>query len=276
MCLTYLSTNCTWENVLQVLTFFNNYLRLVFANDADRKAFNEKMQNDEVLDNLNDVILKCYNIVDQFIETIIPTEEFGNLDWDLLEKLFSRSTLNISSELVIFDAINQWACQECKRMRKQLSFANKREVLGSLIYYPRYLTLTLEEYTKGPYQCDLLPGEEKQLFLTLLKSSSIDLGKLDKKYQFFKLAEKRKYENITDDDFYIEDIDEEDEHEEQIDDNEAEKRRREDLVLAQNLRSKLKRNLDDLNNAKKKKKAKSKRIINRLGDIAICMFKVLD
>lgn len=284
--LAYLGANCSEENVLDVLSFFNNYLRLLCANEVDKKGFQERMQTDEVLVCLNDLILKCYTVIDKNIETLLGTPEFGNLSWDLVEKLLSRDTLNITtSERVVFDALDQWACQECKRMRKELNDVNKREVLGSLVYYSRYLTMSLEEYTKAPFQSELLPNEERQLFHTLLKSPPIDVDKLEKKYRFFKLAEKRHFEDEADNEEESpeENTDKKDGEvgtKQKEDDDELEKIKLEDKALQQNLRRKLRKNLEEEKRRKQKKKekekTKTKKIINRLGDIAICMIHVLD
>lgn len=259
LCLTFLYNQCEDENVLEVMTFFHQYLKH-FACDLAKdsksdKVHSQPMESDQLLDMLNRLVIRCYAIVDYYAEKILSSEEFSNLPADLVGSILCRDTLNLSSELQVFAAITHWACQQCKKARKELTDANKRLQLGDLVFYTRYLTLTLDDFLKGPYASQILSAEEKQVLLDKIKSSAE--VQLPKHMQLFKLDIERVYEEI-----YEEDEDELS----SCTDSHGEDKRGDSQSRTVQMEPK----------PRKKKKSKSKKILNGLGEVVLCVIKLLD
>lgn len=69
----------------------------------------------------------------------------------------------------VHEAISTWACQECKRQKKELKSTNKCEVLGKSVYCVRYLLMTADEFVSGPCASGLLSEEERDFFLRRIR-----------------------------------------------------------------------------------------------------------
>lgn len=264
MCLTFLFNQCNEENVLEILTFFIDYFKLFYSKDINENSAKDTLMKDEFFNHyMNDLILKCYSIIDLFAHKILVSDEFYNLNWDVVEKIASRDTLSVPNEQLVFNAVKEWARQQCKKDCKELNIANIRQVLGSLIYTPRYLTMAVDEFTQGPYSCELLNDEEKQLFINYLKNNSKTNTEIPAHMMMFKMNEPRKYVNIFE--IAYEDV------EELLD---------EDLSSNQSINSTI--SIESNSNAKldkkqpKKKKTKTKKISNGIRDVFIFIIRMLD
>ncbi|XP_015782913.1 uncharacterized protein LOC107360710 isoform X2 [Tetranychus urticae] len=116
----------------------------------------------EMVQNLvNELISRCYCILDEFAESIISSEAICNLDRDLLMKILSRDTLKLPNELVAFEAIERWSICQCQRQLKEITGPNRMEVLKDAIYSVRYLTMPLMVFMRGPFASDILTEMDK-------------------------------------------------------------------------------------------------------------------
>lgn len=119
---------------------------------------------------LNELIIKCYEIIDVKAEDILGREDIlESLDQSLLTEILSRDTLCLSSETTAFDCLLTWACQQCLKQRLPVTGGNKRCVLDQAIYAARYLVMPMEEFMRGPYSSDILTEEEKSYLLSRLR-----------------------------------------------------------------------------------------------------------
>ncbi|XP_013771750.1 BTB/POZ domain-containing protein 6-like [Limulus polyphemus] len=163
LCFRFLSRNVSEENVLHV---FQYMMRNVVTSTHSE------------LTNLQDeVMMKCFYLLDEHAETILKSEDFLSLDETTVYDIVSRDNLQLSSERVVFNALLSWACQECKRQRQELTSENKRRVLGQLLYCVRYLVMTLEEFAQGPAASGVL--NEQEVFFIIKHFSG------DTSFQFF-------------------------------------------------------------------------------------------
>lgn len=226
------------------------------ADNQPDKVCNEPAANEDLLDMLNHLIIRCYAIIDFYAHKIISSEGFFNLPYDLVGNILWRDTLNVPSELDIFAAINQWSCQQCKKTCKELTDKNKREILGELVFYPRYLTLSLDDFLKGPYTSEILTNEEKQILLEKIKGN--DQVQLPKHMEIFKLDVERRFSEDDDDD------DDDDGNSSSNSLSDAKPTEKNSLPVNIQLKK------------KKKKKSKSKKILNGLGEVVLCVIKLLD
>lgn len=232
------------------------------ADNQPEKVCNEPAANEDLLDKLNHLIIRCYDIIDYYAQRIISSEGFFKLPYDLVGNILWRDTLNVASELEIFTAINQWSCQQCKKTCKELTDKNKRAILGELVFYPRYLTLGLDDFLKGPYTSEILTNEEKQILLEKIKGN--DQVHLPKHMEIFKLDVERRFcENLDDDE---DDDDDGSSTTNSLSDGKSTEKNNQKDSLPVNIQLK----------KKKKKKSKSKKILNGLGEVVLCVIKLLD
>lgn len=173
-CLTFLNENCNADNVLEILSFFHNFFKVAWYKNDKLNQSNIESNIDNILELINQLIDKCYTVVDANAQTIIVSEEFTHLNRHLVESILQRDTLVTNNEEQVFEAINLWACQRCKKKHRELTEKNKRELLDKLIYLPRYLTLTVEEFNEKINKSDLLTAEDRNALLrTMITPSEV-------------------------------------------------------------------------------------------------------
>lgn len=161
--LTFLQQNASPSNVLDILA----WLRRV------RPAPGLPAQEAEAA--LCELLTKCHAILDANADTILQSDSVDNLEHEMLIEMLSRDTLKLSSESVAFDCLQRWACQQCLKQRRALTADNKRDILGKAIYAIRYLTMSLDEFTKGPYAADVLADDDKAVLLAKLRGHPASL-----------------------------------------------------------------------------------------------------
>ncbi|CAG2176612.1 unnamed protein product [Oppiella nova] len=184
-CLAFLYDHCRADNVLDMLAHFTqfSYLRPAYL-APDINTFNgaggcpsspsalnrqSSLQFHSNCDNvLNELITRCYHTLDREAAVILESEAFANLEHDLVVKILSRDTLNVATESTVWEAIKSWSCQQCARECRELTADNRRSVLGKALYCPRYLTMTADEFMRGPHAGDLLSEQERQALLARL------------------------------------------------------------------------------------------------------------
>ncbi|RWS12858.1 BTB/POZ domain-containing protein 2-like protein [Dinothrombium tinctorium] len=170
--LTFLNTHVSEYNVLEIITHLRNE-----CNDCE---LNNSMNNDNTL---NELIAKCFHILDENAEFVLKSYEFVNIDQSTLIEVLSRGTLNVSSELSVFDAVEKWSDQQCLKRRLEVNPDNKRKLLGDALYCVKYLVMSWNEFLRGPYLSDLLTNEEKNCLMLKKKGAEVDLPKyLDEYY----------------------------------------------------------------------------------------------
>ncbi|KAK7903980.1 hypothetical protein WMY93_016587 [Mugilogobius chulae] len=119
---------------------------------------------------------RCWEVIDAQAELALCSEGFCEIDLQTLEIILQRETLN-AKEVVIFDAVMNWASAECKRQGLGPTIRNRREVLGKALFLVRIPTMTLEEFANGAAQSDILTLEETHnvfLWFTAAKKPQLD------------------------------------------------------------------------------------------------------
>lgn len=102
---------------------------------------------------------RCWEVIDAQAEMALKSEGFCEIDQQTLEIIVTREALN-TKEVVVFEAVLNWAEAECKRQGLPVTPRNKRSVLGKALYLVRIPTMTLEEFANGAAQSDILTLEE--------------------------------------------------------------------------------------------------------------------
>lgn len=108
-----------------------------------------------------DLLLKCLSVIDSNPERVLHQEHFEELSAQEVASLARRDTLNISSECILFSALDRWAAAECRRQGVEPLPVNKRVVLSDDICFSvRYLLMNDREFVSGPMASGILTNEE--------------------------------------------------------------------------------------------------------------------
>lgn len=130
-----------------------------------------------------DLTQRCWEVIDAQAELALKSEGFCEIDQQTLEIILTRETLN-TKEVVVFEALLNWADAECRRQGLQVTSRNKRNVLGKALYLVRIPTMTLEEFANGAAQSDILTLEETHnifLWYTAAKKPKLEFPLLQRK-----------------------------------------------------------------------------------------------
>ncbi|PRD31463.1 UNVERIFIED_CONTAM: BTB/POZ domain-containing protein 2 [Trichonephila clavipes] len=257
-CLSHISKNVSTSNVLIVLSHLlcpEVHHHFIRQYDNDAPSVEECHDNDN---ERNELVFKCFLIVDHHADDVLQSELFETLELELMVEIVKRDTLQVSSEAVVFDSVMRWACRACKKQRKELTSENKRSVLGKALFLVRYLTMTPEEFLRGPVSHGILCKEDKEIFLYKLSNpNSPTVVSLPERWNGWKISEKRQsQQNLP------------------IATPEMASTNNVDLTVmpsnsTQSANSNVKRN-------DRKKKSMSKKFLNGVGDLVICVIQLLD
>lgn len=125
---------------------------------------------------LNALLFNILQFIDQHADEILCREEMWQLRFEELEIITKRENLQISTEVTLFNLLADWSRKECERKRLEPTDECRRQVLGGLIYSPRFLTMSYEEFSKCRERVSLLDEAEIQLienYFNKKKSSSL-------------------------------------------------------------------------------------------------------
>ncbi|XP_036040806.1 BTB/POZ domain-containing protein 3 isoform X2 [Onychomys torridus] len=122
-----------------------------------------------------DLTQRCWEVIDAQAELALKSEGFCDIDFQTLESILRRETLN-AKEIVVFEAALNWAEVECQRQDLALSIENKRKVLGKALYLIRIPTMALDDFANGAAQSGVLTlNETNDIFLWYTASKKPEL-----------------------------------------------------------------------------------------------------
>ena len=101
----------------------------------------------------------CLDIIDSRTEEAIQSDSFTDIDYQTLEQILVRDTLNIK-EAVLFAAAKRWAEAECTRQGRDTSPQQCRDVLGDALYLLRFPIMTPGEFDGKACQSGILSDME--------------------------------------------------------------------------------------------------------------------
>lgn len=107
----------------------------------------------------------CLETIDKSTSEALNAEGFTDIDHETLCVVLERDTLGIR-ESKLCTAVFRWSEAECKRLDKQPTPENQRQVLGRALQLIRFPLMSIEEFATGPAQSGILEDKEVvQLFL---------------------------------------------------------------------------------------------------------------
>ncbi|XP_075224210.1 BTB/POZ domain-containing protein 2-like isoform X2 [Lycorma delicatula] len=198
-CITYLDNHLTTGTVLQIYQHVRLYCGEVHQIDvkderrdlglwiasappqeSDMETYSVGVDKDSN-DNLDTVTCLCSSLhhnclqfIDANANSVLAEESVEDVTIDALKEIAQRDTLVMSSEAVLFSALERWCNRECKRCQLELSAENRRSVLGDdLLFSVRYLLMTSQEFLSGPMQSGLLDQFETTVILGHILSSPV-------------------------------------------------------------------------------------------------------
>lgn len=148
----------------------NNTIITQEKKTKDKKSKNrKKLQNQENQNNhlpftpeeyLAALLNNTLQLIDMQAELILTKNEMLQLRFEELEMIVKREALQIQSEIVLFICLANWSIEECKRKKLDLTAENRRRVLGSLCYTPRYLLMSQNDFQRCCDRVELLDPSE--------------------------------------------------------------------------------------------------------------------
>lgn len=112
---------------------------------------------------LNVMFFNTLQFIDQYADEILIQPDMWKLRFEELEIIIKRDALQIPSEIIIFELLASWSSKECERKMIAPTDENRRRVLGGLIYTPRFLLMSYDEFNKCHERVNLLDEAESQL-----------------------------------------------------------------------------------------------------------------
>ncbi|KAL3124629.1 hypothetical protein niasHT_010470 [Heterodera trifolii] len=110
--------------------------------------------------NLEDFAQRCMRYICQNAGLLLGTDDFLQIDQNLLCELFGRDHLAISNEFEIWKAALRWADQKCRQNAIECSAENRRAALGPALFKIHFSHISLEALRKEIVPSGVLSKDE--------------------------------------------------------------------------------------------------------------------
>ncbi|KAL3086146.1 hypothetical protein niasHS_008919 [Heterodera schachtii] len=113
-----------------------------------------------LLYDLEEFAHKCLRYICQNAGQLFESEEFLQIDQNLLCEIFELDQLMISSEFELWQAALRWADEKCRQNAIECSAENRRAALGPALFKIRFPLILTKDFTKSIVPSDVLTSEE--------------------------------------------------------------------------------------------------------------------
>lgn len=165
LCVKHLDKNLNVTNVIEVFRALWYYNSIT----PPRKSLETKTKKKEVPplitpeEYIAALLFNCLQFIDMEAHIILALPDMLNFRFEELEVIVKRNTLQIDTELTLTELLSKWSLKECERKGLDITPENRRRILGALVYSPRYLTLSSQEFEQIRLRVELLDEEETNL-----------------------------------------------------------------------------------------------------------------
>ncbi|CAL8141329.1 unnamed protein product [Orchesella dallaii] len=102
---------------------------------------------------------KCWDCIELDSDRFLASDEFHNLDSDLVKAVISRESLGIP-EIIIYKSVVRWGEKECERKHITVDPVNIRLMVENILPHIRFPLMEPSEFANGPLRSGILTPEE--------------------------------------------------------------------------------------------------------------------
>ncbi|KAL3069975.1 hypothetical protein niasHS_015738 [Heterodera schachtii] len=95
------------------------------------------------------LVLRCFDQIDKRAIQIFQSIPFLSINQQLLCDLLKRDQLMINDEIEIWEAALRWADNQCHKNGKEITGANRREMLGPALFNIRFPAILHEDFSRN-------------------------------------------------------------------------------------------------------------------------------
>ena len=103
---------------------------------------------------------QCLSFIQKNISACLKSKDFPTLSLKCLTDIIMKENFRVKEE-DLYENLMRWAEAECQRQKLDVSWENKRKVLGDILYKVRFPQMQSEYFSKQVAMTDLLTDTEK-------------------------------------------------------------------------------------------------------------------